>query len=382
MGGIPVCGTNDGADLRGVEAILKIMFEQLVGARNGNGAEFVKTQHGKPELIVPFEHQHDPIPLLNAEGLKVVRATGRGLFHIEESKAALGKILGNVQHAHFFRFTVRHRVHDIESKVEFFGVFELDGSGGAVLIFRHVNELFIRAFSVVTVCFGAVHNGFCGRKFGNGFAGGVKYDGVKGAILSFHRDHAVRGAAIVIDAVAGMQNFHVTAHLHFERALDHDIALLPGVGSELDLLVLRGFVIYAAHEQGFRDPVLEGVGKVVIGHTVRLRDLLTVSYASDDIRVQHGGIPLDDIRHVYAERFRTAINEGKVQIAVAPLTDLVLLFGDTGLFRHLRRRKSFYLSEFADALRHFFDLSVQIRPFHSYSVLQFISLYFTADRFG
>ena len=60
-------------------------------------------------------------------------------------------------------------------------------------------------------------------------------------------------------------------------------------------------------------------------------------------------------------------NKGKVQIAAALLANLVLLARNAGLFRHFLGGESFDLPQFADALRHFFDLSVQISSFHSFS---------------
>ena len=61
VGRIAVSGTDDGADTSGVKTIFKVVLNQLVCRRDCDGAQFVQAQNAEPELVVPFEHQHNPV---------------------------------------------------------------------------------------------------------------------------------------------------------------------------------------------------------------------------------------------------------------------------------------------------------------------------------
>ena len=71
-GGVPVGGADDGADLRRVEAVGEVMLLELVGGGDGYSSQFVQAQDGEPELIMPLQHQHYPVPPPDAKGLEVV----------------------------------------------------------------------------------------------------------------------------------------------------------------------------------------------------------------------------------------------------------------------------------------------------------------------
>ena len=43
------------------------MLHKLIGSRNRNGADLVQTQNGKPELVMPLEHEHHAVAALHAE---------------------------------------------------------------------------------------------------------------------------------------------------------------------------------------------------------------------------------------------------------------------------------------------------------------------------
>ena len=72
MGRIPVGGAEDGADPGGVEPIAEVVLLEQVGGGDGHGPQLVEAQDGEPELVVPLEHQHHPVPPLDAQGLEVV----------------------------------------------------------------------------------------------------------------------------------------------------------------------------------------------------------------------------------------------------------------------------------------------------------------------
>ena len=49
---------------------------------------------------------------------------------------------------------------------------------------------------------------------GNRLAGGVEHDGIEKAIFALYCNHAMRNTAVIIDAVAFMQNLGMLTHLH------------------------------------------------------------------------------------------------------------------------------------------------------------------------
>ena len=70
--GISIGGAEDGADTGGLEAVDKVMDFQLVGSRDGHSAQLMQCHHGRPELVVPFQHQHDLITLFDTQRGEIV----------------------------------------------------------------------------------------------------------------------------------------------------------------------------------------------------------------------------------------------------------------------------------------------------------------------
>ena len=67
-------GAHNGADSRLVEAVLKVVCHQLIGSRDGDGAELMESNDREPELIVTAKDEHYTVALLDAESLEVVGA--------------------------------------------------------------------------------------------------------------------------------------------------------------------------------------------------------------------------------------------------------------------------------------------------------------------
>ena len=172
------------------------------------------------------------------------------------------------------------------------------------------------------------------RQVGNRLPCRVQNDRVKKAIRPLGRNHAVGRRTVIIDAVARAEDLDMFTDLHFERAADDDVTLLPDVGREFNIVVLRLLGINRADKQRFGDAILKSGGKIVIDHAVRLFDLLPLSAARDRIGRKAGSRPLDNIRDVDAERLCATVEKREVQILPPRLAGDVFRLLDVRLFRH------------------------------------------------
>ena len=316
-----------------------------------------------------FQDQHHAVALLDPERLEVVGALVGAALQILEGDPALDLLAVDVEHRQFVGRLFRDRVDDIESEVETLGILEGDLGRGAVLVLLDVDELLVDHAALVALGFGAGRLGLCRRmgEFGDRFARRVEDDRVEGAVAPADGDHTVRRRTVVVDAVAGVQDLAVRADLHEQLPLDHEVTFLPRVGGQFDGLALRLFGIGADHEQGFGDPVAEGVRHIEVGHPVRVGDLLSLAGSGDGAGFQGRAVPLDDVGDVDRERTGAAVEEREVQVAVARLARDILLGRNAGQFRHLLGRKVLDLTERTDTPRHFPDPGIEIGRliFHS-----------------
>ena len=127
LGGVAVRGADERLHAGSVEAVLKVMLLELVGGGDGDGAELVQGDHGEPELIVPLEHQHDPVSPFDAQGGEIVRALVGSVLHVLEGEAAFLVVLVHIQHGQLVRILAGDLVHDVEAEVESLRVREGDG---------------------------------------------------------------------------------------------------------------------------------------------------------------------------------------------------------------------------------------------------------------
>ena len=149
------------------------------------------------------------------------------------------------------------------------------------------------------------------------------------------------------------------AHLNLQPPLDDDVALLPLVGGQLDVAVLRVLIVHGVDIERLGDAVSEGGRHVLIAHAVRLADGLPHAAAGHCHGGQIRAGALYDVGHVHIERQRAAIDEGEVQIALTGLAGGVFRLADVGLARHFGDGKVFDFAQLADAARHFVDFEIQ-----------------------
>ena len=150
-------------------------------------------------------------------------------------------------------------------------------------------------------------------------------------------------------------------HLHLQGTLDDDIALLPFMGGQLDILLLRFRAVGRLHIQGLRDPVAEGSRHVVIDHVVGFLNALAFAPPGNGKGVQVRAGTLDDVSDVDAEGQGAAVQEREVQVRPAHFAVDVFLLGDARLVRHFGDRKVLDLPQLPDPVSHLLDLIIQSR---------------------
>ena len=165
--------------------------------------------------------------------------------------------------------------------------------------------------------------------------------------------------AVIVNGIAGVQYGDMLSDLDLQLSLNHDVQLLPLMGGQLDILMLRFRAVFGMHIQRFRDPVPEGSRQVVVHHVVGFLDALPLPPPGDGKGVQVGPGALDDFADVHAEGQRAPVQESEVQIAPPQLAVNVLLLGYAGLHGHLGDGVVFNLPQFPDPVRHFLNLEVQ-----------------------
>ena len=241
----------------GVEPVFKIMLLQLVGRRDGDGAELVQGYHGKPELVMPFQHQHHPVAPADPEGGKGVRALVGRILHVLEGEAAFLMVLVHIKHGQLVRILPGNPVHNVKAEVEGLRVREADGGQPALFILFGVDELGGDQVSF----FPNGHRRLDRFRLGLGRLPGQDHR-EENAVLPVHRDHPVRQGGVVVDAVALVQNLRMIADLHLQRAGEHQVKFLASVSRRMDRFALLLFGIFIADPVRFRRLVPEFGRKV------------------------------------------------------------------------------------------------------------------------
>ena len=352
-GDVAVRGADDGGGAGGLEAVLEIVGEKLVRRGDRDGAQLVQAQDGEPELIVPLEHQHDPVALPDAEGGEVVCRLGRGVLDVLEGEAPLRKVIGDMEHGELLGRLAGDLVDDIEGEVEAVLILEMQVSETAFGVLGRLDELLAQQRLVL------------GLKGGLGFrllarlheAGLLNVfihrhnHGEEGAVLPVDGDHAVGGGAVIVDAVALVQDLLVVTHAHAEGSLDNKVELLTGVGRGMDRFALQ-------------------LGRIRIGDPIRRGHLFAEErrHVLNDDTVLHGGdkalIPpvhgvrgqaraaaLQELDRLDAHGHGGLVQKGEGQVDLAGFVGDVLFLGNARAGSHLRSGKTHDVAQLPDTER-------------------------------
>ena len=287
-----------------------------------------------------LEDQHDAVALLDAQRFEIIRGLVGAALHIFEGEAALDLVLVDMEHSELVGGIVRDGVDTVESEVELILVAEGYGLEVAVLVLDSAYELLgdeglrgdMGAHKLVVDLFGHLLAG--------------QDDGDELAVGAVHGDHAVRRGRIVVDAVAGAEDFGIVADLDLHLAGQNEVELLAVVLCEMDGLVLQTLVIVILTEIRLGDLVLEHGSDVDYGDALFLCGLAAAAAAGNGIRTELGGFALEDIGDPEAEGQSALMYECKRKIGAAFLIGAVFVRSDLGLFGH-------FLHGIAGDLAHF-----------------------------
>jgi hypothetical protein len=176
-------------------------------------------------------------------------------------------------------------------------------------------------------------------------------DGQEQAVLPVHGDHAVGDGAAVENGVALVQQLLVVADADLERALEHEVELLPGVGRRVDGLVLQVLGILVGDPVGRGQLLAEHRREVLDDDAVLLGRGETLAAARDRVARELGRLAFEQVGQLHAERHGAFVQERKGQIDRAGFIGTVELLRDLGALRHLGGGVADDLAHLPDAFR-------------------------------
>ena len=328
------------------------MAEKLVGGGNGDGAQLVQAEDREPELVVPLEHEHDAVAAPDAEGGKVVCRLRGGVLDILEGEAPLGHVVCDMKHGKLLGRLAGDLVDNVKGKVEAVLVLEAQILEHAVCVLLGLDEFLAQQRLPLGLDGGL--GLFLLRLHEAGLLDGLvrRHDhGEEGAVLAVDGDHAVGRGAVVVDAVALVQDLLMLADAHTQGAGDDEVEFLAGVGGGVDGLILQ-------------------LCGVLVGDPVGRRHLLAEQrrHVLDDDAVLHGGhealVPavhrvggqpcaaaLQELNGLDAHGHGGLVQEGEGQVHPAGLVLDVLRLGDAGAGRHLLGGKAHDVAQLPDTKR-------------------------------
>ena len=266
-----------------------------------------------------------------------------------------------MEHCKLVRIPFGKHIHDVKCEVEGLGILECNLLGSPLLVQFHIDVIVPESLAVIDLALlleGYRRIGH-GGQLGNRSSGGIEDYGVELAVLSVDGNHAVRRGGAEVDTVSGTQRGAVLAHLNQKVSGNDQVKLLAVVTGQLYVPVLGILVIAALYIERLGNPVLEGIGKVVISHAVGVGDLLTASGSGYGEGLKRGAVTFDDIGYVNAQRQCAAVDEREVQIPCSGLAGKVLFPCSLGLGGHLVCGKALDFPQFLDSRSHFLDFVIQ-----------------------
>ena len=366
-GNVAVCGADDGLHTGGLIAVGEIVLHQLIGGRDGDGADLVERQHAEPELVMPLQDQHNGVALPDTQGFEIVGGLGGVFLHIAEGEAAVGAVVCHPQHSQLVGGFFGDGVHAVEGEVELVIVLEGDATEHTRLVVGGFDEV-IRNGGAAAFRHGGLrrNEGSLGIFLADLTVLGVEHHSVEFASALADGDHTVGDQAVVEDGVTLVEDVHVTAHLYLQRALDDDVKLLTVVGIQLDGSVLLLRQIGEFDEERLRQLFLEFGGQVVVDHALFADDLQALALSRDGKGGQSGAGTFQQIHHLDAAGLGAFVNKSEAEVGFAHLQDLVILHGHARQLGQLLGGKALRFPQVLDSACHFFQIVIHcLTPFVS-----------------
>ena len=318
---------------------------ELVGGRDRDGTDFMECQHGEPELVVAFEHDHDAVAFFDAEGGKVVGGAVGCVLHFFEGEAAFHMVFVYMEHSQFGGIFVGDPVHNIECEVETFFVDEVDGFQTTFFVFHAFDEFIgYEGFGLVGGNESFAYNAFFGF-----FAG--ENHGAEDAVFTVDGDHAVGKMGMVVDGVPGAEDLGFFTDLDFEMTADNVVKLLTFVGGEMDGAFLLFLFVFVAYPVGFGDLIAETGCEMDDLDTVFINGGLAFAASCYGVAAEFCGAPFQKVGNFKAESQSAFVDEREGQVLLTFFIDAILRCRGVGLHRHFFNGEITNFAHFADTGR-------------------------------
>ena len=296
----------------------------------------MQTQHCEPELVVTLQNQHHAVATLDAQTLKVVGALGGGVLHILEGEAALGHIIGNVEHSQLVGRLPGDGIHSVECEVVAVGVGVVQTGHGTVFVFGAPNELVAQQ----TLLGGQFLDDTLRGELQSGVALVTGHDhGQEHTILAFDGDHAMGGGGLIEDGVAFVEDFLVLANADTQGTLQNQVEFLTVVGDGVDGLVLKFLIIFISNIVGGSQLPAEHGSHVLDGDAILAGGGQTLALTGDGVTGQLCAVAFQKNGNFNAKSLGALVHKGKGQVNCTGFIQLV------GIQRNLGHFCQFLLAE-------------------------------------
>ena len=168
-------------------------------------------------------------------------------------------------------------------------------------------------------------------------------------------------ARVVEDAVALLEDLHMTVHLYLQLALEHIVHLLAFVEGQMDGALLLFLRILGLDHKGFSQAVLEEIGKVLIVKLPAAADGHALPFARHGVHLQMGFLAGDDGGNVNPEPGGAFEQEGEGKVLFPVLLCQVFVQGHVRDLRHFLWRDVHHLPQAFEAFCDFLDLCFHLK---------------------
>ena len=175
------------------------------------------------------------------------------------------------------------------------------------------------------------------------------------AVLTAECNLIMRHGAVIIDAVALVQNLSMRADDHPQRTFQDNIHLLTGVACKMQRLGKRLLRIRHYHMERLHGLVLELRSETVIDKALSADDRHALALSGDGIAAQLRRAALHQFGNLDMKRIGTFINKRKAEILFAGFIQLVILYGIICFCSHFLNRKTEILTQAGNSLCNLFD---------------------------
>ena len=333
----------------------------------------MQREDGEPELVIAPQYQHHAIAAFDAERFKIVRGTRRFATHVAERKGARLQRARYKLHRQLVGGLFGDLVHDVKGKVKMLDILKRDIRKPVIFVHLFVDKPLVnRVFEVRLVDVGLRRRGHLFFILRHALAVRVHDDRIDDRLFPVHRHQIVRIGAVVVDAVALVQDLVVIADADLDTAFEHHIKLLPLVRRQLPRMKQRLGRIRNGHVKRLSQLIFEHRRQVTVGVPLMPGKGHPLARAGDRVGGQARAVAFQHVGDLHRAGFTELVDEGKVEIRLAGFDLEVVFKRHFGSLGDLRRGKADVFAHGLNSSGHLFQGSGQHHRFvfqHTSSLL-------------